>query len=114
MPHATGIVSATQPDGKLTVERELEGGALQVVELPLPCLVTVQTGMNEVRYASLKGIMAAKKKPLVEMKLAELVSDAASKIAYGGYELPPARKAGIKVKDVGELVDKLRNEARVV
>jgi electron transfer flavoprotein beta subunit len=75
IPHATAIVSCEHAGGKLTVERELEGGALEVVELPLPCLVTCQTGMNEVRYASLKGIMAAKKKPLDTRSLADLGLD---------------------------------------
>ncbi|NNL85448.1 MAG: electron transfer flavoprotein subunit beta/FixA family protein, partial [Myxococcales bacterium] len=64
IPHATAVMSVAQETGKVTVERELEGGALQVVELDTPCLLAVQTGINQVRYASLKGIMAAKKKPL--------------------------------------------------
>ena len=67
-----------------------------------------------VRFAALMAIMAAKKKPLAEMKLAELVSDAALKIKYTGFELPPARKAGIKVKTVEELVTKLKTEAKVL
>jgi electron transfer flavoprotein beta subunit len=121
VPHATGIVSATQPDGKLTVERELEGGALQVVELPLPCLVTVQTGMNEVRYASLKGIMAAKKKPLDTKALADLGLDAgavAPKVKIEKLAPPPkgkgaellkgsaaevAQKLVVKIKELGLL-----------
>jgi len=72
VPHATGIVSAKLDGGQVEVERELEGGALEVVKLPLPCLLTVQTGMNEVRYASLKGIMQAKKKPLDKKSLTEI------------------------------------------
>ena len=75
IPHATAIVSCNQENGGLTVERELEGGALEVVGLPLPCLVTVQTGMNEVRYASLKGIMQAKKKPLDTKSASDLGLD---------------------------------------
>ena len=67
-----------------------------------------------VRFAALMAIMAAKKKPLVEMKLAELASDTALKIKYTGFELPPARKAGIKVKTVAELVEKLKTEAGVL
>ena len=60
-------------------------------------------------------IMSAKKKPLVEMKLADLVgADTALKIKYTGFELPPARKAGIKVKTVSELVEKLKSEAKVL
>ncbi len=72
IPHASGIVKATRQNGSFEVERELEGGALGVVTVPLPCLLTVQTGMNEVRYASLKGIMQAKKKPLEKKSLADL------------------------------------------
>ncbi len=67
-----------------------------------------------VRFAALMAIMAAKKKPLTEMKLADLVSDAALKVNYSGFELPPARKAGIKVKSVPELVEKLKSEAKVL
>ena len=59
-------------------------------------------------------IMAAKKKPLAELKLAELVPDAALKVRYGNAELPPKRAAGVKVKDVKELVTKLKTEAKVV
>ncbi len=69
VPSATGVVHTELKDGALTVERELEGGALEVVELPTPCLVAIQTGANQVRYASLKGIMQAKKKP-VDVKTA--------------------------------------------
>jgi electron transfer flavoprotein beta subunit len=72
VPSATGIVSAKLEGGQVEVERELEGGALEVVKLPLPCLLTAQTGMNEVRYASLKGIMQAKKKPLDKKSLADV------------------------------------------
>ena len=76
LPSATGIVKAEYKSGAIEVERELEGGALEVVSLPLPCLLTVQTGMNEVRYASLKGIMQAKKKPLDQKSLSDLGLDA--------------------------------------
>jgi electron transfer flavoprotein beta subunit len=78
MPSATGVMSVEQKDGGVQVERELEGGALEVVGLPLPCLLTVQTGMNEVRYASLKGIMQAKKKPLDQKALSDIGLDAAA------------------------------------
>ncbi len=76
LPSATGIMKADRKNGSVEVERELEGGALEVVSLPLPCLLTVQTGMNEVRYASLKGIMQAKKKPFDKKSLADLGLDA--------------------------------------
>jgi electron transfer flavoprotein beta subunit len=67
-----------------------------------------------VRFAALMAIMAAKKKPLAEMKLAELAPDTAMKIKYTAFELPPARKAGVKVKTVAELVAKLKTEAKVL
>ena len=77
MPSATGCTSTELADGKITVERELEGGAYEVVELPLPAVVAIQTGANQVRYASLKGIMQAKKKPVDVKSLGDLgVSDA--------------------------------------
>jgi electron transfer flavoprotein beta subunit len=121
LPHATGIVSATQPNGSIGVERELEGGALQVLDIPLPGLVTVQTGMNEVRYASLKGIMAAKKKPLETRTLADLGLDAAAvapKVKIEKIAPPPkgqgaeilkgspaevAQKLVVKIKELGLL-----------
>ena len=64
VPSATSVMKVEHGDGKVTCERELEGGALEVVELATPCVLCVQTGINQVRYASLKGIMAAKKKPI--------------------------------------------------
>ncbi len=64
IPHTTAVMKVEHTDSGLKLERELEGGALEVVELPRPCLIAVQTGINQVRYASLKGIMAAKKKPI--------------------------------------------------
>ena len=64
IPSASGVVATEAQNGSMRVERELEGGALEVVDLPRPCLVSIQTGANQVRYASLKGIMQAKKKPV--------------------------------------------------
>jgi len=64
VPSATGVMKLEIRDGGVRCERELEGGALEVVDMTTPCVVAVQTGINQVRYASLKGIMAAKKKPL--------------------------------------------------
>ena len=95
VPHATGIVSEKRDDGQLEVERELEGGALEVVKLPLPCLLTAQTGMNEVRYASLKGIMQAKKKPLDKKSLGDLGLSAAAvapKVKIEKIYTPPRGK----------------------
>jgi electron transfer flavoprotein beta subunit len=92
LPSATGIVKAERKNGSIEVERELEGGALEVVSVPLPCLLSVQTGMNEVRYASLKGIMQAKKKPLDQKSLADLGLDAgavAPKVTIEKIYTPP-------------------------
>ncbi len=77
IPSATGALSVEAGDGTVKVERELEGGALEVVELNKPCLVALQSGANQVRYASLKGIMQAKKKPVDVKSLGDLgVTDA--------------------------------------
>ena len=72
VPSATSVMKAEFADGSVTVERELEGGALEVAKLPTPCVLAVQTGINQVRYASLKGIMAAKKKPIDEKTAGDL------------------------------------------
>ena len=72
LPSATGVMSVEHQNGSVRVERELEGGALEVVDLPRPCVLAVQTGINQVRYASLKGIMAAKKKPIDVKTAADL------------------------------------------
>jgi electron transfer flavoprotein beta subunit len=72
IPHTTAAVKVNRENGSLKVDREIEGGAHEVVELQSPCLIAVQTGLNQVRYASLKGIMAAKKKPLDVKTIADL------------------------------------------
>ena len=72
IPHATAVVKIDAEGSGYRCERELEGGALEVVDLPTPCLIAVQTGINQVRYASLKGIMAAKKKPIDEKGAGDL------------------------------------------
>jgi electron transfer flavoprotein beta subunit len=72
IPHTTAALKVNRENGSLTVDREMEGGAHEVVELQSPCLIAVQTGLNQVRYASLKGIMAAKKKPLDVKTIADL------------------------------------------
>ncbi len=94
MPHATAVVKTEHKDAGLRIERELEGGALELVEIDLPCLIAVQSGINQVRYASLKGIMAAKKKPIAaktaaDLGVAELVGAAAAKVAIEKIEPPP-------------------------
>jgi electron transfer flavoprotein beta subunit len=121
----------SQDDKALLVGREVDGATAEV-KVTLPAVVTVidkivhpksvqskhtpatHTYADGVRFAALMAIMAAKKKPLAEIKLAELVPDATLKVRYGTAELPPKRAAGVKVKDVKELVSKLKTEAKVV
>jgi len=100
-------------DGKLTVTREIDGG-LQTVSMSLPAVVTTDLRLNEPRYASLPNIMKAKKKPMDIVTPADLGVDASPTFAVLSVEPPPARKAGIKVASVEQLVDKLRNEAKVI
>jgi electron transfer flavoprotein beta subunit len=117
IPHTTTAVSFVK-NGAITVERELEGGALEVVELNTPCLVTTQTGMNQVRYASLKGIMAAKKKPIdvktvADLGLAGQVGAGAAKLKIEKLYTPP-RGQGAEILSgsvddvVGKLVGKIK------
>ena len=100
-------------DGKATVVREVDGG-LQTVALRLPAIVTSDLRLNEPRYASLPNIMKAKRKPLDVTNPADLGVDVASRVKLLGVELPAERQAGIKVEDVASLVDKLKNEAKVI
>ena len=89
-------------------------GATVTIETSLPCVITAQKGLNEPRYASLKGIMAAKKKPLEETTPAALGVTPAPRVRVLAVEPPPQRKAGIKVGTVDELWGKLRTEAKVL
>ncbi|WP_127601226.1 electron transfer flavoprotein subunit beta/FixA family protein [Nitratireductor alexandrii] len=100
-------------DGKATVTREVDGG-LQTVELSLPAIVTTDLRLNQPRYASLPNIMKAKKKPLEEKTPDDYGVDAAPRLKVLKTEEPEGRKAGVKVKDVAELVEKLKNEAGVL
>jgi electron transfer flavoprotein beta subunit len=97
----------------VTVTRELDGG-LETVELKLPAVVTTDLRLNEPRYASLPNIMKAKKKPIDTMSPADLGVDPAPRLKTLKVAEPPKRSAGIKVKTVQELVDKLKNEAKVI
>ncbi|MDG1819211.1 MAG: electron transfer flavoprotein subunit beta/FixA family protein [Porticoccaceae bacterium] len=100
-------------DGKATVTREVDGG-LQTVALKLPAVVTSDLRLNEPRYASLPNIMKAKRKPLDNTTPADLSVDITPRVSLLGVELPAQRQAGIKVDDVAMLVDKLKNEAKVI
>ena len=99
--------------GSASVTREVDGG-LQTISLPLPAVVTADLRLNEPRYASLPNIMKAKKKPLDTTTPDELGVDASARVTLMGVELPAERQAGINVEDVAQLIDKLRNEAKVI
>jgi electron transfer flavoprotein beta subunit len=123
VPHVGSVIQLELGDGKVTAHREIEG-AHEVVECSLPAVLTAQKGLNEPRYASLKGIMAAKKKPIAEKKLSDLgvpeADPANAKTRWRKLELPPARKAVhlIPADDPAaaakELVRLLREEAKVI
>jgi electron transfer flavoprotein beta subunit len=110
---ATFASQVTVADGKVSVIREVDGG-LQTVDLKLPAIVTTDLRLNEPRYASLPNIMKAKKKPLDTFTAADLGLNIAATVKTLKVEPPAERKAGIKVKTVAELVEKLKNEAKVI
>ena len=99
--------------GQLQVTREVDGG-LETLELALPAVVTADLRLNEPRYVTLPNIMKAKKKPLESLKPADLGVDVTPRIKTLSVAEPPKRGAGVKVPDVATLVDKLKNEAKVI
>jgi len=113
MPQGT-FASKVEIDGdKVKVTREIDGG-LQTVNLNMPAIITTDLRLNEPRYASLPNIMKAKKKPLEQINASDLGIDTKPRIEQIKVEEPPKRKAGIKVASVEELVQKLKNEAKVI
>jgi len=130
-PMATSVATITEDGGALTVGREVDGGVINL-KLKSPAVVTVDLRVvapssvyssqtkrdfkysEGVRFAPLPAIIKAKKKPLEVLKLGDVVSDASLRIVYTKFEPPQSRKAGVKVKDVTELVDKLKNEAKAL
>jgi len=112
-PQATFASKLDAVDGGLHVTREVDGG-LQTLSMPLPAIVTTDLRLNEPRYASLPNIMKAKKKPLEEMAPADLGIEIAPRLKVLNTTEPPERQGGVKVESVQELIDKLRNEARVL
>ena len=112
-PQATFASKVVIAEGKATVTREIDGG-LETLEISLPAVVTSDLRLNEPRYATLPNIMKAKKKRLDTVKPAELGVDVAPRLAVLKVSEPPKRSAGIKVADVAELVNKLKNEAKVI
>lgn len=130
-PMATFAATIKQVDGALQVGREVDGGVVNV-KLAAPAVVTVDLRVvaprsvyssktapdflysDGVRFAPLPAIMKAKKKPLDVMQLQDLVQDVSLRVRYKKFELPKGRKGGVKVKDVAELVQKLKLEAKVI
>jgi electron transfer flavoprotein beta subunit len=100
-------------DGTANVTREVDGG-LETVTLKLPLVLTTDLRLNEPRYASLPNIMKAKKKPIETLTPEQLGVDAAPRLKVLKVGEPPKRQSGVKVKSVAELVDKLKNEAKVI
>jgi electron transfer flavoprotein beta subunit len=98
---------------KARVTREVDGG-LQTLLLTLPAVITADLRLNQPRYPSLPNIMKARQKPLLMTTPEELNVDISPRLRILNVELPPERKAGVKVKDVGELLEKLRQEAKVI
>jgi electron transfer flavoprotein beta subunit len=112
-PQGTFASKLEFKDDKLQVTREVDGG-LETVLLKLPAVVTTDLRLNEPRYASLPNIMKAKKKPIDKATPADLGVDVAPRLATLKVEEPAKRQGGVKVKDVAELVQKLKSEAKVI
>jgi electron transfer flavoprotein beta subunit len=113
MPQGTFASEVNVEEGKVKVTREIDGG-LQTVELTLPAVVTTDLRLNEPRYASLPNIMKAKKKPLDVKTPADLGVDMTPRVTIEKVETPAERQAGVMVGSVDELVEKLKNEAKVI
>ena len=112
-PQATFASKIGIKDKVLEVVREVDEG-LETIEVVIPAIVTCDLRLNEPRYASLPNIMKAKKKPIEQLNVSDLGVDTKSRIEQIKVEEPPKRKAGIKVANVEELVQKLKNEAKVI
>ncbi len=112
-PQGTFASKVEIADGTATVTREVDGG-LETLALTLPAVITADLRLNEPRYASLPNIMKARKKTIDVMKPEDLGVDPAPRLTILSVSEPPVRKAGIKVADVAALLDKLRNEAKVI
>jgi electron transfer flavoprotein beta subunit len=112
-PQATFASKVEVADGQATVSREVDGG-IETLALTLPAIVTTDLRLNEPRYVTLPNIMKAKKKQLDTFKPEDLGVDAKPRIKTLKVSEPPKRGAGVKVADVAALVDKLKNEAKVI
>ena len=112
-PQATFASKVDIADGKATVLREVDGG-METLSLTLPAIITTDLRLNEPRYVTLPNIMKAKKKPLESVKPADLGVDVAPRLKTLKVSEPAKRGAGVKVPDVATLVNKLKNEAKVI
>jgi electron transfer flavoprotein beta subunit len=113
IPQATFASKVVVADGKATVTREVDGG-LETIALTLPAVITTDLRLNEPRYVTLPNIMKAKKKTIDIVKPEDLGVDIAPRLKTLKVEDPPKRSAGVMVADVAALVDKLKNEAKVI
>jgi len=113
LPQACFASKLVIENGFATVTREVDGG-LETIKVPLPAVITTDLRLNEPRYASLPGIMKAKKKPMEEFSLGDLGVEDSIKVRVKAMSSPPSRSAGRKVESVAELVQALQNEARVL
>ncbi len=120
IPHTTVVSKFSYKDGNVIVERDIEGGAKEVVEMKAPALVGASKGLNLPRYASLPGIMKAKKKTIKELELAGLgIEESEQKVRWTEYQLPPDKPSvkmisGEPIAQASELVQLLRDEAKVL
>jgi electron transfer flavoprotein beta subunit len=124
LPSVTVVVGFEMNGTSLKLKREVEGGALEIYEVASPCVVACNKGLNTPRYASLPGIMKAKKKPMAQYSLSDVgVSDADRRVKYSQFRLPPEKPAGKKFdatdaakhsEVVSQVVGLLRTEAKVI
>jgi electron transfer flavoprotein beta subunit len=120
IPFVTVVLSVEYSATGVKCKREIEGGAFEMIESPLPVLIAAQKGMNEPRYASLPNIMKAKKKEIKALKMSDVgTSDSDQKIRFKNYQLPPPKQAGKKIAgdpaaQAKELVRLLHEEAKVI
>jgi len=124
LPSVSVIVGFEVSGNAIKVKREIEGGALEVYELSTPCVIACNKGLNTPRYASLPGIMKAKKKPMTQLSLTDVgVSDSDRRVKYSQFRLPPENPPGkkfeatapLKQNDVvSQVVGLLRTEAKVI
>ena len=112
-PQGTFISKLEKNDSGIKVTREVDGG-LEILDLKMPAVLTVDLRLNEPRYASLPNIMKAKKKPIDKFSPEDLGVDVSPRLETLKVVEPPPRKAGVMVDSVAALVDKLRNEAKVI